>query len=67
MRQYREGGVQVVWLIYPAQQEVHVYAGANLDRMTVCTEEKICSAAPVLPDFAVAAREIFKKTTEEHG
>lgn len=61
MRQYREAGVQVVWLIYPAQQEVHVYAGANLDRMTVCTGEKICSAAPVLPDFAVAVREVFKK------
>ncbi|MBL7797814.1 MAG: Uma2 family endonuclease [Saprospiraceae bacterium] len=64
MRQYREAGVQVVWLIYPAQQEVHVYAGANLDRMTVCTGEKICSAAPVLPDFAVAVQEVFRKGEE---
>jgi len=67
MRQYREAGVQVVWLIYPAQQEVHVYAGANLDRMTVCTEDKICSAAPVLPDFTVAAREIFRKEAQENA
>lgn len=61
MRQYREAGVQVVWLIYPSLQEVHVYAGANLDRMTVCTGETLCSAAPVLPDFTVAAREVFRK------
>ncbi|MFN0013314.1 MAG: Uma2 family endonuclease [Saprospiraceae bacterium] len=64
MRQYREAGVQVVWLIYPIQQEVHVYAGPHLDRMTVCTGEKICSAAPVLPDFAVLVREIFEKKAE---
>ncbi|MEQ1745587.1 MAG: Uma2 family endonuclease [Saprospiraceae bacterium] len=65
MRQYREAGVQVVWLIYPVQQEVHVYAGAHLDRMTVCTGEQICSAVPVLPDFAVAVREVFKKEVGE--
>ena len=60
---YRSTGVQVVWLIYPNQQEIHVYASQNLEHMTVCYGDKICSAAPVLPAFAFEAQEIFKKET----
>ncbi len=64
MRHYRAAGVQVVWLIYPNQKEVHVYGGQNLENMTVCTGEKICSAAPVLPALAFPVSDIFKKATE---
>ncbi len=63
MTHYRQAGVQVVWHIYPNQQEVHVYSGENLSSMSVCTGEKICSAAPVLPDFAVKTQEVFQKTS----
>ncbi len=59
MRHYRAAGVQVVWLIYPAQQEVHVYGGPDLEQMVVRTGDKICSAAPVLPAFAFPANDIF--------
>jgi Uma2 family endonuclease len=62
MAHYRQAGVQVVWLIYPNQQEVQVYGGDDLASMTVCTGEKICSAAPVLPQFAVSVSDIFKKS-----
>lgn len=62
MHLYRIAGVQVVWHIYPIQKEVHVYSGENLESMTVCVGEKVCSAAPALPEFAFAAAEIFKKT-----
>jgi len=62
MRHYRTAGVQVVWLIYPTQQEVHVYSGHNLESMTVCMGEKICSADPVLPAFSFPVSEIFKKS-----
>ncbi len=65
MRHYRTAGVQVVWLIYPIQKEVHVYSSQNLENMTVCMGEKICSAAPVLPAFAFPVSDIFKKATEE--
>lgn len=64
MSQYRAAGVQVVWHIYPIQQEVHVYSGENLESMTVCAGEKVCSAAPALPEFAFATAEIFKKTED---
>lgn len=64
MRQYHKAGVRVVWLIYPGLQEVHVYSGEHLDQMTVCSEDRICSAAPALPDFEVSVREVFKKEVE---
>ena len=63
MRHYRMAGVQVVWLIYPGQQEVHVYGGPNLEQMVVRTEDKICSAAPVLPAFSFPVHDIFKLGT----
>lgn len=58
---YREAGVQVVWQIFPNQQEVHVYAGPKLENMTVCAGEKICSAAPALPGFVFPASALFEK------
>lgn len=60
MKIYRKAGVQVVWQIFPNQQEVHVYSGAELENMTVCAGEKICPAAPALPGFAFAASDVFK-------
>jgi Uma2 family endonuclease len=60
MRQYRTSGVQIVWHIFPFQQEVHVYGGTNLETMNVCFGEKICSADPVLPNFAFPASAIFQ-------
>ncbi len=65
MTDYRAAGVQVVWLIYPIQQQVHVYSGHNLESMRVCMGEKICSADPVLPAFAFPVSDIFKKAEEE--
>ena len=60
MRHYRTAGVQVVWLIYPAQQEVHVYGGPELEQMVVRTGDKLCSAAPVLPAFSFPVGDIFR-------
>ncbi len=63
MKNYRDAGVQVVWQIHPKQQEVDVYAGKNLTKSKVCTGRQICSAAPVLPAFALPASAIFHKLT----
>ena len=60
MKNYRDAGVKVVWQIFPIQEEVHVYWGDNLDVMYVCTGERICSAAPVLPAFTLTAKDVFK-------
>jgi Uma2 family endonuclease len=61
MENYRHAGVQVVWHIFPNLATIHVYGGQRLDVMNVLTGDQICSAAPVLPDFALPVNEILKK------
>jgi len=58
MKNYRDADVKVVWQIFPELEEVHVYRG---ETMCICSGEKLCSAAPVLPDFALSAKDVFKK------
>jgi len=62
MVNYKDAGVQVVWHIFPEVQQVDVYSGPNLSKMTTCVGDEICTAAPVLPDFAISVNDIFKKT-----
>jgi Uma2 family endonuclease len=61
MLNYRESGVQVVWHVFPTLGLVHVYSGENLDAMQVRSGDQLCSAAPVLPDFAISVSDILKK------
>ena len=61
MDDYRNAGVKVVWHIFPAREQVHVYQGKNLSQMLVCIGDASCSAAPVLPDFVMTAGQIFQK------
>ena len=56
---YFNAGVKVVWLIYPQTEKVVIY---HEDRSSVTRQgDAICSAAPVLPEFALPAGAIFKK------
>lgn len=61
MGNYRNAGVQVVWLILPNHRQVQVFSGERLNRMMVCTDEDLCSAAPVLPTFEMTANDVFRK------
>ena len=54
---YFENGVKVVWEIYPKAQIVEVYT--SVDDMKFCRGNAICSAAPVLPDFEISAKDLF--------
>lgn len=60
MQNYRDAGVRVVWQIYPEAREIHVYSSEGLMEMTVCKGQRICSAAPVLPDFQLSADAVFQ-------
>jgi len=51
LTEYFQAGVQVVWLIVPKRQVVHVYTSRR--KVTICLGSDICSAAPVLPDFEI--------------
>lgn len=56
--EYFKAGVLVLWSIYPETQSVYVYTG--LKAVAICTDEDVCSAAPVLGDFEVEARLLFE-------
>jgi Uma2 family endonuclease len=56
MRDYQQAAVPVIWHIFPELQEVHVYKNED---MTICRGDKLCSAAPVLPDLQIRAKDLF--------
>jgi Uma2 family endonuclease len=55
--QYFKAGVQVVWQIYPVNQLMYIYTARK--QVVICLEDDVCSAAPVLPDFAIRVNELF--------
>lgn len=59
LREYFKAGVKVVWQIVPEEQTVYVYTSPT--KVTICEGDTICSAAPVVPDFTIAAKDIFIK------
>lgn len=56
---YFETGVQVAWWVYPIHQEVHVYT--SLKTVTICTDDDMLSAAPVLPEMQMTVSELLGK------
>lgn len=60
--EYFKAGVQVVWNIYPENQVVYVYTSRK--NATICLEDDVCSATPVLPDFAISVKALFALPTE---
>lgn len=55
--EYFKAGVQVVWHIYPENQVVYVYTSRK--NVTLCLEDDVCRAAPVLPDFSLSVNALF--------
>ena len=55
--EYFKAGVQVVWNINPEQEVVYVYTSRK--QVTICLDDDICAAAPVLPDFSISVNNLF--------
>jgi Uma2 family endonuclease len=55
--EYFRAGVQLIWHIYLEAQIVYVYSGAKT--VHIAMENDVCSAAPVLPDFAIEVKQLF--------
>ena len=55
--EYFKAGVQVVWLIFPENREVHVYTGRKT--VQICSDDDHCSAQPVLNDFTISVNELL--------
>jgi Uma2 family endonuclease len=58
--EYFKAGVQVVWNINPEQQVVYVYTSRK--HVTICLEDDVCSATPVLSDFSISVKTLFAPT-----
>lgn len=58
LAEYFSIGVQLVWLIDPQLEQVHVYR--SLDETTRLTAEDTLTAPNILPGFSVALTEIFE-------
>jgi Uma2 family endonuclease len=56
-----EAGAQLVWLLYPRQQEVHVYRADGT--VTLFRRTNTLTAEPVLPDFRVPVADLFRLPT----
>ncbi|MFB9294021.1 Uma2 family endonuclease [Persicitalea jodogahamensis] len=55
--EYFKCGVQVVWHVYPENKVVYVYTSRK--NVKICTEDDLCSAQPVLPDFEISVNDLF--------
>ncbi|MFN4146630.1 MAG: Uma2 family endonuclease [Runella sp.] len=55
--EYFKNGIKVVWLIYPDEKMVEVYT--SIKNITVCTDDDVCSAHPVLDDFEVPVSQLW--------
>ena len=62
MEDYRKAGVQVVWQIYPKNQQIQVYSGKNLRQSLVCMADDTCSASPALPAFEMKVNDVFQSS-----
>jgi Uma2 family endonuclease len=60
VRHYLEGGVEIVWHIYPNLEEVVIYRKGE-DIASVNRGKSLCSAEPVIEGFVMVTEDIFKK------
>jgi len=59
LEEYFKAGVQVVWMIFPEFQKVHVFHSP--EDVKICKGKTLCSAEPVIPGFILSAGELFRK------
>ncbi len=59
LEEYFNAGVQVVWHIFPDIETVYVYTAT--DKVEICKNQKLCSAASAIPDFEITATQLFTR------
>ncbi len=55
--EYFKAGIQVVWSILPEHEVVYVYTSRK--QVTICLDDDLCTATPVLPDFTISVNTLF--------
>lgn len=59
LHQYFDAGVQSVWLVFPEEREVYVYTSPK--NVTICADDDVLTAAPILPDLQLTANDLFQR------
>ena len=54
---YFRAGVELVWIIFPAQRQIHVYQ--SLTRITVLTQDDTLDGGAVVPDFRLPLADLL--------
>ncbi|MCU0323967.1 MAG: Uma2 family endonuclease [Spirosomaceae bacterium] len=57
-KEYFQAGVKVIWLIMPSIKQVHIFHSPK--QIQICTDDDICSAAPIIPDFAITVNDLLR-------
>lgn len=55
--EYLAAGVQMVWYIYPQIRQVWIHTSPS--SVTICREDAVCQADPVVPELRISVPEIF--------
>ncbi len=58
IKDYFQEGVKSVWCIFPRLKEIRIYTSSK--QVKIYTDNDICDAGDVIPDFRISVREIFE-------
>jgi Uma2 family endonuclease len=65
VKEYLDGGVQMVWVVYPIPGWIHVYE--SLHRVRGLTVADDLDGGTVLPGFVLPLRELFTQSGDTDG
>ena len=63
MREYFTAGVQLVWIVVPAEEQVYVYTSPTTP--SILTRAQELTGDPILPGFRLPLAELFGDATED--
>jgi Uma2 family endonuclease len=55
--EYFKAGVKVIWNVFPENKTVYVYTSRKT--VTICTDDDLCSANPIMADFEISVESLF--------
>jgi Uma2 family endonuclease len=64
VREYLTAGVQLVWVVYPIDREVHVFDARNTSIVSRVQRGGVLKGEPVLPGFELPLESLFGETDE---
>lgn len=63
LAEYFRYGVKQVWIVWPAERQVHVYSSIN--SRTILSGEDVLSGAELLPGFNISLEALFRRQPGE--